>query len=196
MKSGLIIFIRNPVSGKVKTRLAKTIGNEKALTVYNRLLTHTRQVTQYLSCDKFLYYSDTIDENDNWQNELYQKKLQPDGDLGQRMSGAFTQLFEKGYDKLIIIGSDCLELDKSIINKAFEMLSDNEVVIGPSSDGGYYLLGMKSYFPDVFLNKQWSTSTVLKDTLQDLTVAQISVAKLEILNDVDEEKDLPASFLI
>ncbi|MEO7766406.1 MAG: TIGR04282 family arsenosugar biosynthesis glycosyltransferase, partial [Ferruginibacter sp.] len=191
MKSGLIIFIRNPIKGKVKTRLAKTLGDEKALCIYNWLLFHTKQVTQHLSCDKYLYYSDFIQPNDDWKNELYQKKIQQEGDLGKRMSDAFLDLFKQGYQKVVIIGSDCIELNETIISNGFDMLSENDVVIGPSSDGGYYLLGMNAYFADVFFNKQWGTSTVLNDTLQDLMAAGISVQKLQTLNDIDEEKDLP-----
>ncbi len=195
MKAGLIIFIRNPIAAKVKTRLAKTLGDEKALIIYHQLLAHTHQVTRELSCDKFLYYSDWAEQNDKWENDRFQKKVQRSGDLGERMANAFLELFNEGYEKLLIIGSDCLELNEPVIRDAFDSLDNNEVVIGPSSDGGYYLLGMTAYFPDLFLNKKWGSPSVLKDTLQDLTTANTRVGKLVTLNDVDEEKDLPDSLL-
>jgi uncharacterized protein len=195
MKSGIIIFIRNPIAGKVKTRIAKTMGDEKALIIYNQLLAHTHGITRDLSCDKFIYYSDCTEQNDNWENDLFQKKVQQPGDLGERMSGAFLELFKEGYEKLLIIGSDCIELNEVIINNAFDILNNYEVVIGPSSDGGYYLLGMGSYFPGLFLNKKWSSSSVLSDTLKDLSASGTTVATLVTLNDIDEEKDLPDAFL-
>ena len=195
MHQALIIFIRNPVAGKVKTRLAKTLGDDKALLIYNHLLAHTHQVTRHLDCDKFLYYSDWVEQEDDWENERYKKKLQQPGNLGERMSAAFHELFEEGYQQVLIIGSDCIELYEKLISNAFEALNDNDAVIGPSSDGGYYLLGMTTYFPELFANKKWGSSSVLTDTLMDLEIANARVGKLIILNDIDEEKDLP-EFLV
>ena len=193
MHQALIIFIRNPVSGKVKTRLAKTLGDEKALLIYNYLLAHTHLVTRHLACDKFLYYSDWVEQEDEWENDRYKKRLQHPGNLGERMASAFDELFEEGYQQILIIGSDCIELDETIISKAFEALNDNDAVIGPSSDGGYYLLGMTTYFPELFANKKWGSSSVLTDTLLDLEIANARVGKLITLNDIDEEQDLPDS---
>ena len=193
MKSGIIIFIRNPVHGKVKTRLAKTIGDEKAFLIYNQLLSHTHFITHALTCEKFLYYSDEVVLNDIWEKSSFHKRVQQPGDLGERMACAFQELFNAGYKKLVIIGSDCIELNEQIISKAFEMLDSYEVVTGPSEDGGYYLLGMTTYFPQLFLNKKWGTSSVLADTLLDLSNAGVDTGKLVTLNDIDEEKDLPQS---
>ena len=193
MKEGLIIFIRNPVLGKVKTRLAKTVGDEKAFAIYQHLLAYTHQFTCKINGDKFLYYSDVAEQNDIWENELFTKKVQQGGDLGERMGNAFTELFKAGYHKLIIIGSDCIELDKALIEQAFKLLADHKVVIGPSLDGGYYLLGMTEYIPALFTNKQWGTASVLEHTLHDLHTANINLAQLTALNDIDEEADLPAS---
>jgi uncharacterized protein len=196
VKNAIIIFVRNPVSGKVKTRLAKTIGDDKALLIYQLLLEHTRQVTGNLHCDKFVYYSDHIDENDDWKNSLYKKRLQSAGDLGERMANAFETLFTSGYQRLVIIGSDCLDLNSDLINEAFNRLSEVNVVFGPSTDGGYYLLGLKvPYPPGLFENKSWSTDTVLPDSLKTLEATGTSYQLLIPLNDIDEESDLPASLL-
>ena len=196
VKNAIIIFVRNPVSGKVKTRLAKTIGDDKALLIYQLLLEHTRQVTGNLHCDKFVYYSDHIDENDDWKNGLYKKRLQSAGDLGERMANAFETLFTSGYQRLVIIGSDCLDLNSDLINEAFNRLSEVNVVFGPSTDGGYYLLGLKvPYPPGLFENKSWSTDTVLPDSLKTLEATGTSYQLLIPLNDIDEESDLPASLL-
>ena len=194
MKEGLIVFIRNPVLGKVKTRLAKTLGDERAFAIYQQLLAYTHQLTSKINGDKFLYYSDEVEQNDIWSNELFTKKVQQGGDLGERMGNAFIELFKAGYQKLIIIGSDCIELEGAMIEQAFKLLSDHKVVIGPSLDGGYYLMGMNEYIPALFTNKQWGTATVFKDSLYNLQAANINVAQLTILNDIDEEADLPLSW--
>ena len=89
----LIIFVRNPELGKVKTRLAQTIGNEKALLVYNKLLLHTMQTTETLECDLFVFYDTTIIDDDIWKNTIYNKKMQVGNNLGERMKNAFQELF-------------------------------------------------------------------------------------------------------
>lgn len=129
-KNLLLIFTRNPKLGKVKTRLAKTIGDEAALDVYKHLLNHTKQVTKNLSCDKAVYYSVKVRENDIWDATTYQKHLQNGNDLGIRMLNAFQQAFSTGYEKVVIIGSDLPDLTSEHINEAFEKLNSNDVVMG------------------------------------------------------------------
>ncbi|WP_298997166.1 TIGR04282 family arsenosugar biosynthesis glycosyltransferase [uncultured Tenacibaculum sp.] len=187
-KNLLLIFTRNPELGKVKTRLAKTIGDEAALDIYKFLLEHTKQVTQNLSCNKAVYYSVKVRENDIWDASVYQKHLQDGNDLGIRMHNAFQQAFSTGYKKVVIIGSDLPELTSEHINVAYEKLNSNDVVMGPAEDGGYYLLGMKKLHANIFQHKDWGTSTVRKDTLNDLQ--NESVFLLETLNDVDVFDDI------
>ena len=105
------------------------------------------------------------------------------------MLHAFSILFQQGYQKIIIIGTDCFELSSSILLDAFTALDNNEVVIGPSADGGYYLLGMQQLFPFLFEEKAWSTDTVYDSTIQQLKMHQISYYTLPILNDIDTEED-------
>lgn len=176
--------------GKVKTRLAKDIGSEKALQVYKKLLQHTHTITADLACDKFVYYADGISEHDIWGNSLYKKKVQQGENLGDRMMGAFFELFQLGYTKIIIIGSDCPDLSGFIILDAFEKLSEAEVVIGPSSDGGYYLLGMIEHIPDLFRDKAWSTEKVLSASLQDAVRLGKRCHVLTELADIDTAEDL------
>jgi uncharacterized protein len=193
MKNALIIFIRNPQLGKVKTRLAKTLGAEKTLKIYLHLLEHTQNISRNANCDAQLYYSDFIDDTDDWDKNIYQKHLQINGDLGEKMSAAFKEQFDQGYQKVAIIGSDCLELKTEIIDQAFRTIQENQAVIGPTLDGGYYLLGMSSQLPYLFQNKKWSTNTVFMDTLNDLKKNKVEFRLLDVLNDIDEEKDLPSS---
>jgi rSAM/selenodomain-associated transferase 1 len=187
----LLIFTRNPEWGKVKTRLAKSIGNEQALEVYKSLLLHTRNVTQNLDCDKFVFYDNRIEPNDIWSDKEYYKRLQSGDDLGQKMQNAFQEVLDLGYKNCIIVGSDLFDLQPQHLTIAFEKLQENEVVIGPAEDGGYYLLGLKKLIPGIFSNKNWGTETVFKDTLDNLTNYKFDL--LEILNDIDTLEDLEKS---
>jgi uncharacterized protein len=194
LKSLLIIFYRNPELGKVKTRLAKTLGDEKALAIYLRLSSHTRAITENLAIDKVIYYSNFVDTEDVWPNTTFQKKLQNGNDLGEKMNNAFVEGFQSGYERVCIIGTDCFELSRDIIKQAFDQLHTNDAVIGPAKDGGYYLLGMKKPIPELFKNKAWSSDTVVTDTIQNFKDLSIIYTQLEVLTDVDEEKDLPSNF--
>lgn len=187
-KNLLLIFTRNPELGKVKTRLAKTIGAEKALAIYKFLLAHTKKVTENIACDKAVYYSVKVREDDLWNGEIYQKKQQLGEDLGIRMQNAFQDAFANGYEKVLIVGSDLIDLSEEIIEMGFLQLASNDVVIGPAEDGGYYLLGMKSVHPNVFKNKNWGTSTVREETLNDLKDKKVHL--LNELNDVDVLDDI------
>ncbi|MBC9794381.1 TIGR04282 family arsenosugar biosynthesis glycosyltransferase [Sinomicrobium weinanense] len=184
----LIIFTRNPEPGKVKTRLAKTVGESAALDVYTFLLNHTRDITQNLQTDKTVYYSDTIAKDDLWPTDRYAKRLQHGTDLGQRMENAFLTAFEEGYKKVTLIGSDIYELSQKHLEEALEALGSHDAVIGPAEDGGYYLIGLRTMNPELFRNKRWSTDTVLKDTLDDLKGKNIHL--LETLNDIDTYEDI------
>jgi rSAM/selenodomain-associated transferase 1 len=187
----LIIFYRNPELGKVKTRLAATVGDEKAFAIYLKLASHTREVALQTACDRVVYYSDFIDTEDSWSNKQFKKRLQTGESLGERMKQAFADSFDSGYNRVCIIGTDCLELTFDILKEAFEVLRQKDSVIGPAYDGGYYLLGMSRFIPEVFHNKKWSTDTVCADTLNDLRHLQCSFEVLTTLQDIDNESDLP-----
>ncbi len=193
-KQLLLIFTKNPVAGKVKTRLAKDVGNEKALEIYRFLLDHSVNFTSKVDAVKQVWYSDEINENYIWDNVIFQKKQQLSSpDLGERMKWAFEKGFQENFSKIIVIGTDLYDISADDISKAFRELDDHDFVIGPAEDGGYYLLGMKSLNSDIFKNKNWGTSTVLRDTLENLE--DYKVKRLETRNDVDyldDIKDHPA----
>lgn len=184
----LLIFTRNPELGKVKSRLAKDVGEKSALRIYEFLLEHTASVTKNLAVHKEVYYSEAIWEQDVWDNELYSKKLQKGEDLGERMLQAFKDGFKNGYKNIIIIGSDLYELETKDLETAFLLLQQKETVIGPATDGGYYLLGMNKLYPQVFKQKAWGTSSVLEATLEDLKGTELGI--LEARNDVDHFSDI------
>jgi hypothetical protein len=187
MKSGLIIFIRNLRHGKVKTRLAAKFGNDHAFEIYKKLLEHTCAVATPVKADKFLFYSEEI-EIDNWPSE-FSRFVQKGEDLGERMKNAFELLFNHGYQNVLIIGSDCLELSTVTIEKGFEELDKSDIVIGPAVDGGYYLLGLKTNSPFLFENVQWSSSQVLQQTLSICNDNNMHHSLLEVLRDIDEPED-------
>lgn len=186
-KNLLIIFAKNPVLGRCKTRLAKGIGPENALAVYRILLQHTAQTTRSLKVDKEVYYTDFIDHEDSWDSTIFKKGLQRPGDLGQKMQAAFEAGFKKGYQKIVLIGTDLITLEPSDIEKAFEALDSNTVVFGPAQDGGYYLIGLSQMKPELFKNIPWSTTEVLTKSLEKI---DHTYQLLQIKNDIDTVEDL------
>ena len=189
MKNTLLIFIRNPQLGKVKTRLARTLGDVETLRIYHILLEKTRSAALGCQAERWLIYSDFVESNDVWHPDFFQKKVQHSGDLGERMEAAFQMAFEARSDKVVIIGSDCPELTGEILQQAFDGLDSFDFVLGPVPDGGYYLLGMKALESSVFHNIEWSTETVLEKTLKRIAAAGKSFMLLPMLSDVDTEED-------
>ena len=184
----IMVFVRNPELGRVKTRLAKSIGDQAALETYKILSKHTSKIISEIDSDQLIFYSDKIQDNDIWTATNCKKQIQTKGDLGQKMLDAFQYGFSLSYKKIIIIGSDLYSLRPKHIKSAFEQLENYDVVIGPALDGGYYLLGLNFIIPKIFKQKQWSTSSVLKETLSDLK--EFNVNLLEPLNDIDTYEDL------
>ena len=188
--TALVIFVRNPISGTVKTRLAKDIGDERALEIYLQLLQHTLEITRGLSFRKFIYYADEVSDYDLWSVPGYTKRKQNGNDLGERMLNSFKELFDQGFTRIIIIGSDCLQLKTETLEEAVALLESNAAVIGPARDGGYYLLGLTKFYPDLFIDKPWSTDKVFAKTIADFNQQGISYALLEELSDIDDSTDL------
>ncbi|NJW53111.1 TIGR04282 family arsenosugar biosynthesis glycosyltransferase [Salinimicrobium oceani] len=187
-KDLLLIFTRNPEAGKVKKRLAATIGNEAALNIYLHLLAHTAKITRELHAEKWVFYSEEIPQEDIWDKDIFSKKLQQGSDLGERMENAFRSGFEAGFRNIIIIGSDLYDLSKEDLEMAFLELQQAEAVIGPAKDGGYYLLGLKSLSSKIFKKKNWGGSSVFTSTLTDLKNHKLT--QLEPRNDIDRFEDL------
>lgn len=189
----LLIFVKNPIEGKVKTRLGAEIGHSKAVEVYKALLNYTKKITLKCPVERIVYYGDFIPEKDLWSDGNYKKSLQEGENLGERMENAIAERFTKKAKKVIIIGSDCPDLSDEIIEAAFIALDNHDVVFGPAMDGGYYLAGMKACHKDFFYNKSWSTETVLEDTLADAERLGLSISTLPVLSDIDTVEDLKLS---
>jgi uncharacterized protein len=191
----LIIFTRNPELGKIKTRLAKTLGDEMALAIYYKLLARAQHITHKLDCDKVVYYSSYADTEDNWDNRIYKKKVQKGHDLGERMFNAINDGLVAGYESVVLIGTDIYELTGEIIDNAFNKLAANDVVIGPAKDGGYYLIGMKKPNSNIFRLSAWSTPRVFSETVKYVEAENLTWAKTALLNDIDEPGDLKGTDL-
>ncbi len=187
-KDLLLIFTRNPELGKCKTRLAATIGEPAALEIYKFLLRHTAAVTGPLETDKWVWYSNEIPADDLWARGPFVRKQQSGKDLGDRMKHAFKEAFTAGYERVVIIGSDLYDISTSDLSIAFQALEEKEFVIGPAADGGYYLLGMTSYTPEVFEKMEWGTDSVLAATIAALRGRNLH--RLPIRNDIDVYEDI------
>ncbi|MFN8349039.1 MAG: TIGR04282 family arsenosugar biosynthesis glycosyltransferase [Spirosomataceae bacterium] len=201
----LIVFVKNPVPGKVKTRVAATVGDEKAAEVYKALLNHTQTVILKwqesskpgVSKKAVIYYGDYINDNDLWSEPAFEKKIQiASPDLGVRMLSAFEdELSSEAPCRAVIIGSDCLALRPEHLEEAFAALEEQDIVIGPADDGGYYLLGMGRLYRFLFENKPWSRPDLLEKTLADLKQresdpkSRLRYHLLETLSDIDTWED-------
>ncbi len=192
----LLVFIKYPQSGHVKTRLIPSVGARAAATIYRRLA--ETLVTRVRGLQRpglvglfFVDPPERLSECARWLDAPECTFLpQCDGDLGARMRDAFSQAFDRGADRVIIIGTDCPELDGSRIDAAFEALRNHDAVLGPALDGGYYLLGLNYALPQVFEGVPWSSSRTARETRRRLEEARCWVAELPILRDLDTPEDL------
>lgn len=189
----LIVFVKNPQAGRVKTRIAAEAGAEKALEIYLELLDITRRQALTFDSEWYIFYSDHIDNHDAWPDQ-YSRHLQHGSDLGERMFNAFVKIFSSlppdEKCKVILMGSDCPDINATILQQASTQLDEADCVIGPAVDGGYYLIGF-SVIPDkcIFSGISWSTSSVYSDTIKKLAEAGYSLGVLPVLSDVDTLAD-------
>jgi len=172
MSNLLLIFAKEPELGKVKTRLAKDLGREKALRVYQQLLKKTRSTFKRTP----------------YKTEIYFTARQKGRDLGARMFNAFKDNLKK-YNKVIIIGVDCPFITRSLVRQAFKSLDHSPLVLGPTLDGGYYLIGLTQVRPKLFRKISWGTDKVLKQTLKHCKLLGIKPVMLKKLYDIDTIKE-------
>jgi rSAM/selenodomain-associated transferase 1 len=185
----LLLFLREPVLGTVKTRLAATLGEAQALSIYERLLHHTLRTCADIKVAKQAWYAEPPQMHVA-QAFGFAQHVQLGEDLGARMQHAFAKGFATGHAPIVIIGSDLPGLSVALLQEAFAALRTHDAVIGPSVDGGYYLLGLNSPCADVFQHKRWSTNSVFADTSSDLLMHGRSCYLLPELRDIDTEEDL------
>jgi uncharacterized protein len=193
--NAVIVFTKYPRNGNVKTRLGKTLGNYFAAEFFKLMAEHIFEVCLSLpekDYSLFLFFSEQEEKEpvNNWVDNRFSLQLQEGRDLGERMKSAFRFLFKNLYKKVIIIGTDCPEMNSEILLKSFNELSGKNVVIGPSTDGGYYLLGMDSFYPFLFDKIEWSSSKVFKESIKRVEKNKLSFELMPELIDVDTEEDM------
>ena len=181
------IFAKPPSPGSVKTRLIPDIGASKAAGVYRYCLEYTLEVARQSGLDYRLYVSE-ISDDALLQDEEY--ALQRGNDLGTRMFNAMKDLLVTGTDGGIIIGSDCLDITPRHLHQAAQALADHELVLLPTFDGGYALIGCTRINPALFRNVRWSTDQVLKQTVANARGLDYRVRLLDPVRDIDTLQDL------
>jgi len=184
----VIVFCKNSLIGKVKTRLAKSIGGLNALKIHDLLVSKTISVLKQIENDVVVFHSDFIPNDNKWSFTKFQK-IQNGKDLGVRMKKAFEWGFEVGYQKICIIGTDLWTVEEKIFRETFIALKKIDIIFGPAKDGGYYLLGLKKINYSIFNLNSWGTSKVLDDTVKKIDNTE-TVCYLQELNDIDTEEDL------
>jgi hypothetical protein len=187
------IFIKYPEPGRVKTRLAKGIGNKKAADICRQVVELILKNTMPFNhaYDRIVFYDPAARQKDfaAWL-PAEQFVLQQGSDIGAKMENAVRELLDRGAEKVVLTGADIPGLSGRIIESAFQELNRTDTVIGPARDGGYYLIGMKSPHAEIFRNIPWSTPRVLEDTLMRLRRLRLSVTLIERLSDMDTAEDL------
>jgi rSAM/selenodomain-associated transferase 1 len=190
----VLFFIKNPGKGKVKTRLASAVGDQMAVKLYKRFLL---EMLSALNRGTFLFYvcfhpEDSLEDLKNWLGEDYLYIPQIGENLGDKMKNAFIEAFSMKFRRVLLIGSDIPDLPLEFIDEAFKSLNEKDVVIGPSVDGGYYLIGFKdkTFLPRAFEKIPWSTERVFDETMKVLENQKLTVHTLQPLRDIDTVEDL------
>lgn len=185
----VILMAKPPLLGRVKTRIEVSAGAENALQVYCALLSRTLHMMSELPED-FVpivsWSSNSVKSEIDYDFDVW---YQVDGDLGVRMNEAMNRSFKNGSGSTVLIGADCPDLTVNDVTHAFEILEDNDCVLGPTADGGYYLIGCNESTPAIFPSTHWGSSKVLRDTLSSLQNSQISYRLLELKKDIDQWED-------
>jgi len=185
--AGLAVFLRKPEKGKVKTRLAATIGDDAALDIYEQLISTTLGQVAQLDIPTYLFYAGGLPATET-RLPVFTYMQQHAGDLGRKMADALTFVLSR-HQKAVIIGSDCPYLSASILRESFSEMDETDLVIGPALDGGYYLLGCKKMHPRLFEGNNWSTALVLEQTKAKIIEENLTCTYLQPLADIDTEED-------
>ena len=189
----LLVFTKLPVLGEVKTRLQPDYSVEQSLIIHKRLMLNTLELTKDLTefdvelcCSPDRNSLFFLDCENNFPITL---SNQLGADLGERMAFSISVALQTN-EKVIVIGTDCPDINKDYIIQAFNALNEHDAVIGPAADGGYVLLGLRKFSLDLFTNISWSSDKVLEQTLKVLNDLSWSYKELGIMHDLDRPEDL------
>ncbi len=190
----LSIFTRYPVAGLAKTRLIPALGEQGAADLHDRM---TRQVIDQARglalpamAVEVCFAGADSDAMRRWLGDDLRYVPQDDGDLGQRMLAVFVRAATEGVAATVLIGTDLPDLRADHLARAFDALARHDLVLGPATDGGYYLIGLRQPLPSLFDGVAWSTAAVLDQTLDRAKEAGLTVALIDRLRDVDRPEDL------
>src|SRR4030066_1590495 len=190
-RNRLILFIKYPVLGQVKTRIAEILGNYFAFGLYKALLADVSDLTRQINAETIIVYSGP--ERITF-NEFPGMTCIPqsDNDIGERMYNAFMDVFSTGAGKCLLIGGDVPDITLEILHEGYEMLERADIVLGPTTDGGYYCIGLNqgSLKSTFFQDMPWSTSLVFSETIIRIKEEGLSWAPLPVLSDLDKIDDL------
>ena len=194
-KESLIIFTRYPEAGKAKTRLIPVLGAEGAADLHRQMTEYTISQGRQLQTERVVAVEVYFTGSDraafqNWLGSDLIYHPQGEGDLGSRMAQALENAFSSGIDSVIIIGTDCPSLNAELIAEALQKLEQNDLVLGPATDGGYYLIGLRRLISELFVGINWGTSEVLQKTVEIANNLKLAVAYLTPLSDIDRPEDL------
>lgn len=191
----LLLFTRFPDPGKVKTRLIQALGSTGACNLHRRLTSHMIHIAKHFAMASNTDFVVCFDGADTYKmQQVFGTDLeffpQCEGDLGQRMSAAFATFLGQGRQRVILIGSDCPGITSKTLASAFFQLNHHELVLGPATDGGYYLIGLTAPHSELFQDMPWGTDTVLVKTQTKAKELGLRTAFLEPLTDIDKPEDL------
>lgn len=191
----LIVFTRYPEPGKTKTRLIPALGPEGAAKLQRQMTQTTLAEAKHLQLQRSaqveVYFTGaSLSAMTTWLGTEFAYRPQPEGNLGQRLETAFAGAFTAGMQRVIAIGIDCPDLKAEILVQAFEHLMQKDLVLGPALDGGYYLIGLRRFVPELFQNIAWSTAAVLQQTTEIAQRLGLAIADLPPLGDIDRPEDL------
>lgn len=191
----LILFTRYPEPGKTKTRLIPLLGAEGAATLQRQMteqkLAEVNQLLTFYPLSVEVHFAGGNEQlMQEWLGLNWVYRRQSEGDIGDRMASAFQASFAAGMNTVVLIGTDCPELNAPLLAEAFQLLRQHNLVLGPALDGGYYLIGLRGLIPELFTGIPWSTAEVLQQTLSIAQRLGLAVAKLPLLSDIDRPEDL------
>jgi rSAM/selenodomain-associated transferase 1 len=190
IENQLIVFLKAPRPGAVKTRLASTLGIEAACATYRQLVdTLLNRITSVDSVTLCFAPDEAESEIQPWLRQGWRATAQGQGDLGERLDRAFQIAFANGAKRVLIIGSDCPDITVADLDAGWSALEFHDVVLGPATDGGYWLIGLKLPQNLLFREIPWSSSLVLQTTLARCGAARLRVQMLRMLSDIDTEED-------
>jgi hypothetical protein len=196
-ESALVVFLKHPRPGGVKTRLAAAIGAEAAAGLYRALAEHALEATTPTAgeYERLVFFDppESLPEMRDWLPDV-RLMAQSGHDLGARMADAFARAFARGARRVAIVGTDAPGVSRATAREALSALDAADVVIGPADDGGYYLIALRAPGPGLFAGIEWGTPDVREQTLARATAAGLSVRELPHLRDVDTLDDLRAEW--